>query len=183
MTHTIDHTRRLTGPQLDRAAGVLLASACGDALGAGYEFSPPLPATTPVSMVGGGPFGWAPGEWTDDTSMAIPIAQVAATGTDLRSTEALDAIAAQWAGWARDANDVGAQTRAVLGSAGATPTGAALTAAATAHHHATGRSAGNGALMRTAPIALAYLHDPAGLDQAAHQVAALTHEAGEACAL
>jgi len=185
MTNTHDRAR-LTGPQLDRAAGVLLATACGDALGAGYEFGPPLPASTSVGMVGGGPFGWAPGEWTDDTSMAVPIAQVAATGADLRSPEALDRIAVQWAGWARTSKDVGAQTRAVLRDAGSTPTGAALTAAATAHHRAAGRSAGNGALMRTAPIALAYLHDPAGLDEAARQVAALTHhdpEAGEACAL
>ena len=35
-------------------------------------------------MVGGGSFGWEPGEWTDDTSMAIAIAEVAATGADLR---------------------------------------------------------------------------------------------------
>ena len=186
MTTTYDRAQRLTGPQLDRAAGVLLANACGDALGAGYEFGPPLPDQTPVGMVGGGPFGWAPGEWTDDTSMAIPIARIAATGADLRSTEAQDQIAAQWAEWAKEAADVGNQTRAVLWAARANPTGATLTVAATAHHQATGRSAGNGALMRTAPIALAYLHDPAGLDQAAHQVAALTHhdpEAGEACAL
>ena len=33
----------LTSAQADRAAGVLLATACGDALGAGYEFGPPLP--------------------------------------------------------------------------------------------------------------------------------------------
>ena len=78
-------TTTLSGAQRDRAAGVLLATACGDALGAGYEFGPPLPADQPVGMVGGGPFGWAPGEWTDDTSMAVAIAEVAATGADLRS--------------------------------------------------------------------------------------------------
>ena len=183
-THRREH--RLTGPQLDRAAGVLLATACGDALGAGYEFGPPMADQTPISMLGGGPFGWAPGEWTDDTAMALPIAQVAACGTDLRSPAALNDIATEWAAWARTANDVGAQTRAVLAAAGLHPTGAALAKAAAAHHDTTGRSAGNGALMRTAPIALAYLHDPIGLDQAARQVAALTHhdpEAGEACGL
>ena len=47
-------------------------------------------------MVGGGSFGWEPGEWTDDTSMAIGIAEVAATGADLRQEEALDAIARRW---------------------------------------------------------------------------------------
>ena len=81
-THRAPH---LTRAQADRAAGVLLATACGDALGAGYEFGPPLADDVTVGMVGGGPFGWAPGEWTDDTSMAIAIAEVAATGADLRT--------------------------------------------------------------------------------------------------
>lgn len=58
---------------LDRARGVLLATAAGDALGAGYEFGPPLPADAPVTMKGGGTFRWAPGEWTDDTSMALAV--------------------------------------------------------------------------------------------------------------
>jgi len=42
-------TRRLNTAQLDRAAGVLLGMACGDALGAGYEFGPPLAAHIPVA--------------------------------------------------------------------------------------------------------------------------------------
>jgi ADP-ribosyl-[dinitrogen reductase] hydrolase len=181
-----ENSPTLTGAQIDRAAGVLLATACGDALGAGYEFGPALPETTEVEMVGGGGFRWEPGEWTDDTSMAVAIAETAATGTDLRTTGALDAIAVRWSGWAHHASDVGIQTRAVLRTAGATPTGASLRAAATAHHEKTGKSGGNGSLMRTAPVALAYLDDPEGLVEAAHTLSALTHhdpEAGEACAL
>ena len=180
------HTPKLAGARVDRAAGVLLATACGDALGAGYEFGPALPEDTAVAMIGGGIFGWEPGEWTDDTSMAVTVAEVAGTGLDLRGTEALNAIAVRWAAWARDAADVGIQTRAVLSAAGRKPTGAALTAAAAALHARSGRSGGNGSLMRTAPIALAYLDDPDGLVEAAHAVSALTHydpEAGEACAL
>ena len=176
----------LSGAQVDRAAGVLLATACGDALGAGYEFGDPLPETAAVAMVGGNGAGWEPGEWTDDTSMAVAIAKVSAAGTDLRSTAALDAIAVGWADWARDAPDVGTQTRAVLHAAGPSPTGATLTTAAAAHHAAVGKSGGNGSLMRTAPVALAYLDDPDGLIEAAHVISALTHydpEAGEACAL
>ena len=65
-----------------------LGMACGDALGAGYEFGPPLAAETEVVMEGGGSFGWAPGEWTDDTSMAVAIAEVTADGADLLSTAA-----------------------------------------------------------------------------------------------
>lgn len=99
---------------LDRAAGVLLASACGDALGAGYEFDPPERIPAQVGMVGGGPFGWEPGEWTDDTSMAWVIAEVVASGAELRDDEAQDQIAAGWHAWMLQAKDVGAQTRAVL---------------------------------------------------------------------
>ena len=66
----------------DRVEGVLLATAAGDALGAPYEFQPARGPELEVAMVGGG--GWEPGEWTDDTSMAIAIAEVAATGADLR---------------------------------------------------------------------------------------------------
>ena len=179
-------TPTLTVAQLDRAAGVLLATACGDALGAGYEFEPPIGDGADVGMVGGGGYGWEPGEWTDDTSMAVAIAEVSATGIDLRAPSALDAVAIRWSGWAQVATDVGIQTHAVLTAAGRVPTGATLAAAATAHHARSGRSGGNGSLMRTAPVALAYLDDPGALVEAAHAVSALTHhdpEAGEACAL
>jgi hypothetical protein len=66
---------KLNPLQNDRAAGVLVTLAAGDALGAGYEFGAPLPDGTPVSMKGGGPFGFAPAEWTDDTSMAVALAE------------------------------------------------------------------------------------------------------------
>jgi ADP-ribosyl-[dinitrogen reductase] hydrolase len=178
----------------DRARGALVASAAGDALGAGYEFGPPLPGTTPVSMAGGGRFGWAPGEWTDDTAMAVAIAEVAAAGLDLRDDQAQDRICARWAGWAETAPDVGIQTQAVLGAARraaaeegcAAPLARHVRTAARAHHEHTGRSGGNGSLMRTAPVALAYLDDPSALATAAAALSALTHwdpEAGEACVL
>jgi hypothetical protein len=65
----------LTRDQRDRACGVLLGMAAGDALGAPYEFGPPRGPDLEVAMVGGGGFGWEPGEWTDDTSMAVAIAE------------------------------------------------------------------------------------------------------------
>ena len=187
-------TLHLTTAQVDRAAGVLLGIACGDALGAPYEFGPPLRPDIAVTMKGGGSFGWSPGEWTDDTSMAIAIAELSATGADLRTERTRAQIAARWAGWAANAKDVGAQTSAVLhgglraaASRGeGSPTGADLELAAAQHHARTGRSAGNGSLMRTAPIALAYLDDPSALVHAAYEISGLTHHdpvAGEACAL
>lgn len=187
----------LTPAQADRAVGVLLASAAGDALGAGYEFgSAPLPAPGVLPrMIGGGLGGFAPGEWTDDTAQAVAIARVAATGADLRTPAALDAVAAGFAEWyAGDPADVGIQTARVLAavgrppSTGEAPTGMAerMRAAARSVHESTGRSAGNGSLMRTGPVALAHLDDPAALVDAAMAVSALTHTdplAGEGAAL
>jgi len=179
----------LTTEQRDRACGVLLATAAGDALGAGYEFGPPLPDDAPVTMRGGGGCNWAPGEWTDDTAMAIAIAEVAATGADLRSVDAQDQIVARWVGWSRTAPDVGIQTSQVLGvvlEGGVSGAAAAAMAASADLHERTGQTAGNGSLMRTAAVALAYLDDPAGLAETAMAISALTHfdrSAGEACVL
>ena len=180
---------KLSSAQTDRACGVLLGSACGDALGAGYEFgSAPLPPQGEApSMIGGGLGGFEPGEWTDDTAQAYAIAEVAATGADLRSDDALTAIARRFADWYADGPaDVGIQTSAVLSAAGRRPSAAAMSEVAHAVHERTGKSAGNGSLMRTAAVALAHLDDPSALVEAALRVSALTHydpQAGEACAL
>ncbi|HSE10912.1 MAG TPA: ADP-ribosylglycohydrolase family protein [Nocardioidaceae bacterium] len=176
----------LNAAQIDRACGVLLASAAGDALGAGYEFADVRPDLVPI-MIGGGLGNFAPGEWTDDTAQAVAIAEVAATGVDLRSPEVLTAVAQRFADWyAGGPADVGIQTAHVLQLAGRTPTGAAMAAAARQVHDRTGRSAGNGSLMRTGPVALAHLDDPRALVEAAMAVSALTHVqdyAQEACAI
>jgi ADP-ribosylglycohydrolase len=127
-------------------------------------------------MVGGGSFGWEPGEWTDDTSMAIVIAEVAATGADLRQEEAVDASAQRWHEWSQHAKDVGVQTRSVLSRAGRHGISAqTVREESAALHNLTGRTAGNGSLMRTAPVALAYLDDEASLVEAARAVSELTH--------
>jgi ADP-ribosyl-[dinitrogen reductase] hydrolase len=59
----------------DRAIGALLGLACGDAVGTTLEFKRPGSFTPIDDMVGGGPFGLRPGEWTDDTSMALCLAE------------------------------------------------------------------------------------------------------------
>jgi ADP-ribosylglycohydrolase len=138
-------------------------------------------------MVGGGAFGWEPGEWTDDTSMAIAIAEVAATGADLRQEESLDAIARRWHEWSQHAKDIGVQTRSVLSRAGRQGISAQTARSESAAlHQRSGRTAGNGSLMRTAPVALVYLDDEAALVEAARRVSELTHydpEAGDAVVL
>jgi ADP-ribosylglycohydrolase len=176
--------------QLDRGAGVLLGGAVGDALGVPYEFQPPLADTEVPRMIGGGLGPYEPAEYSDDTQMAVCIGQVAATGADLRDEQALDAIAARFLDWAaRGASDIGLQTSAVLSAArrdGQPGSAAALRGAAAELHRRTGRTAGNGSLMRTAVVALPYLDDPEAMADAARAISDLTHPdplAGDACVL
>lgn len=173
--------------RVDRIIGTLQGGAVGDALGVPYEYGSRRLDGEPA-MLGGGLGGYAPGQWSDDTEMASVIARVAATGADLRTEAALDAVADGFVGWYRGGPaDVGSQTATVLSGQEPGPGSAArLRAAATAVHRRTGRSGGNGSLMRTGPVALAHLGDPAAIVTAARAVSELTHhdpQAGDACVL
>lgn len=178
----------LTPQMLDRAVGVLVASAAGDALGVPYEPSGRPPAGEPEQL-GGGFGNYAPAEWSDDTQMACVIAKVAASGADLRTPESLDAIAQGFLDWyASGPGDVGNQTRYVLSRTEAGPDLAErMTAVAAAFAAGNARAAGNGSLMRTGPVALAYVGKPAAdLAKAARAISNLTHfdpMAGDACVL
>lgn len=105
---------KLTGSQADRAAGVLLAAACGDALGAAYEFGPALADDAVVEMKGGGRFGWAPGSgpttprWPSPSLGPQPPAPTCATAWCSTGSSP------RGQGWAIGARDVGVQTSAVL---------------------------------------------------------------------
>jgi ADP-ribosylglycohydrolase/predicted protein tyrosine phosphatase len=188
----------------DRIVGVLVGTACGDALGAPHEFGPPIPFDVPLVMSGGGPFGFAPGEYTDDTAMAIPIAQAVAAGADLNDKNVIAGILQAWIDWLAVTKDVGAQTGSILRQLlkVASDVEGEITLhrlnearcrdLSKSHHARSGRSAGNGALMRTAPVALGFLKDAAGnydaegLTRAARRIAELTHwesTAAEACIL
>jgi ADP-ribosyl-[dinitrogen reductase] hydrolase len=54
----------------DRYRGALLGLAVADALGTALEFKSPGTFKPITDMIGGGPFGLQPGQWTDDTSIA-----------------------------------------------------------------------------------------------------------------
>lgn len=182
---------------LDRAAGVLLGAAVGDALGVPAKHGSRA-LTDATEMLGVGDH--APGQWSDGIATMCAIARVAATGADLRSSEALDAIADGFLErFATGPPDVDTRTRAVLTGLRPGPGSAARMRGRAAELHRagrgpgaaraaerTGRNAGNASLMRTAPVALAHLGDPDAIVEAAHAVSALTHHdpvAGEACAL
>lgn len=143
-----------------RALGAVIGSAVGDALGAPFEFGPPgqysLRFPAPVvggvgEMIGGGGFGWAPGEFTDDTQMAV----VQATSIlDRGGIDGAD-LFERFRTWAHDAADVGNQTRAVLGSR------RPWDQAAASHFERHPDRAGNGALMRATPTALRFARESA----------------------
>ena len=59
----------------ERFRGSLLGLAVGDALGTSVEFQPRGTFAPLTDIVGGGPFDLEPGEWTDDTSMALRLAE------------------------------------------------------------------------------------------------------------
>ncbi|MEU0056805.1 ADP-ribosylglycohydrolase family protein [Streptomyces sp. NPDC006334] len=189
MAHARVPHPRLDAHSVDRAAGVLLGAAVGDALGVPYEFEARLRDDQQPRMIGGGLGPYEPGEYSDDTQMQVCIAEVAATGADLRSPEALDAIAVNFQKWlSGGASDVGAQTRTVLGDAAradGTP-GTALLDAARRFSTGNERAAGNGSLMRTGIVALSHLGDPEAMAEAAVAVSALTHpdpDCADACVL
>jgi ADP-ribosyl-[dinitrogen reductase] hydrolase len=142
---------------LDRAVGCMVGAAVGDALGAPFEFLPGggyrarFPAPLPdvhggdTEMVGGGAFDWAPGEFTDDTQMALAIAESLLA----HGRYDLDDIWQRWRVWARSSKDVGATTATALRAEDHRD--------ARERHADLGRTAGNGALMRAFPLALATL--------------------------
>ncbi len=67
--------RNAESERVDRYHGCLLGLATGDAIGTTVEFSPPGTFPPITGMTGGGPFNLKPGEWTDDTSMALCLAE------------------------------------------------------------------------------------------------------------
>lgn len=178
---------------LDRAAGALLGTACGDALGVPYEFAPRLTEDRTPEMVGGGLGPYEPGEYSDDTQMAVCIAEALRDHDDPCSPEALERTARSFLTWfGEGASDVGVQTTRILEETDRSLTehgGAAaevMTGRSERMFEAGERCAGNGSLMRTAPLALAHLHDPQGLAQSADRYSRLTHGdplAAQACVL
>ncbi|MGW1723280.1 ADP-ribosylglycohydrolase family protein [Streptomyces sp. NPDC002306] len=161
-----------TDPRTDRAVGAVVGSAVGDALGAPFEFGPEGAFSARFArpghggeMCGGG--GWDPGEATDDTQMAVLVAESLLERGGLDPAD----VFARFRRWAlAEPKDIGLQTEAVLGGGDPWDTAAAL------HFQVSRRGAGNGALMRAAPSAVHFADRgrTATMD-AARRLAALTH--------
>ncbi|MCW3097071.1 MAG: ADP-ribosyl-(dinitrogen reductase) hydrolase [Chthonomonadaceae bacterium] len=157
-----------------RIVGAMLGLACGDALGAPAEFHDKAYIRrqwgTLTEMVGGGV--WAPGEWTDDTGMALCIAE----GILAHPDDPIEATGKHFLEWRKTAKDVGSTIGAALSAfRGDWPTAAQSTSQAKQ-----GKAAGNGSLMRTLPVALAYGPARMPMLRIAARLSAMTHWDGEA---
>jgi ADP-ribosylglycohydrolase len=164
---------------IERAVGVVIGGALGDALGAGYEFAR-APEPAEVTMLPGTLTGEQAGHWTDDTAMAIAILEVAAREGTLTTPQAISAVALRFVEWFDSGpRDVGTHTRRVLSQATADDELSAVAARVQALHP---DAAGNGSLMRTGPVALAHLGNDEELVAAATAMSELTHAHGDAVA-
>jgi ADP-ribosyl-[dinitrogen reductase] hydrolase len=159
----------------DRFRGCLVGLAVGDMIGTTVEFQPRgtfVPLTGPV---GGGPFRLESGQWTDDTSMALCLADslLACGGFDAR--DQMERYVRWWSAGYRSSNgvcfDIGVTVSSALrafqrsGDPFSGPTDP--------------RTAGNGCLMRLAPIPMAYSHDPTRAIALSATSARTTHGATE----
>jgi ADP-ribosyl-[dinitrogen reductase] hydrolase len=160
----------------DRSRGALLGLAVGDSIGTTLEFARRDARPAVTDMVGGGPFGLQPGEWTDDTAMALAVADSLVADPRLNETDLMHRFVAWWRRGDYSCTgrcfDIGVTTRQALARfdrdgepyAGSTDP----------------MTAGNGSLMRLAPVAIRHWRDPALLISVAARQSRTTHAAPEA---
>ena len=160
---------------LDRFHGCLLGLATGDALGTTVEFRVRGTFAPLDDIVGGGPFQLLPGQWTDDTSMALCLA---ASLTELRRFDARDQIERYWR-W---------RERGYYSSTGRCFDIGRTVATALRRYRETGDpfagstdplSAGNGCIMRLAPVPMFCFPDEAAATWYSGESSRTTHGARE----
>lgn len=166
----------------DRYRGAMLGLACGDAVGTTVEFSQRGDFEPLRDMIGGGPFGLAPGQWTDDTSMALCLATSLLHCGGFDPADQMNRYVNWWQWGYLSATgqcfDIGMTTANALQRY--------LVHGNPMAGSDDPRTAGNGSLMRLAPVALYYNPDLPMVLHHARQSSATTHratEAMDACAL
>ncbi|PKN33812.1 MAG: ADP-ribosylglycohydrolase [Deltaproteobacteria bacterium HGW-Deltaproteobacteria-19] len=131
----------------ERFRGCLIGLAVGDALGTTVEFSAPGTFRPVTKMTGGGPFGLEPGQWTDDTSMALCLAESLIACRGMNPKDQMERYHRWWREGYLSSNgkcfDIGSTVRTALTTF--EKTGNPLSGSTDPF------SAGNGSLMRLAP--------------------------------
>ena len=155
---------------IDRYRGCLLGLAAGDALGTTVEFAPPGSFAPLTDIVGGGPFRLQPGEWTDDTSMALCLAESLVEFGGFDPRDQMDRYVRWWReGYLSSTGhcfDIGNTTRLSLEDFERT---------GQPFRPAGGLRGGNGAIMRLAPVAMAFAGQPAEAIRLCGESAQTTH--------
>jgi len=161
--------------RIERFKGALLGLAAGDALGTSIEFCSPGTFSPLTDMLGGGPFNLKAGEWTDDTSMALCL------GESLLHCQGFDAAdqMRRYCLWYRQGHlssngtcfDIGNTVRAALhkfeAGLGTSPFCGSTDP----------QTAGNGSLMRLAPVPMAYAANAVTAIELAGESSRTTHGA------
>jgi ADP-ribosylglycohydrolase len=141
-------------PSVDRQRGALVGLAVGDALGAAVEFKSPGSFPEVTGYRGGGPHRLAAGEWTDDTSMALALADsIASVGWNI-DDQARRYLAWYEKGWYSVNGrcfDIGMTCLSAMNRF--SRTGDAKTSG-----NPSERASGNGSIMRLAPAPIRYAH-------------------------
>ena len=147
-----------------RVSRVLLGLAIGDAYGVGFEFKTQKEiqhvfSSKVLKSLGGGPFNFLPGEFSDDTEMALLTLYSLMHYQDLNVAH----IKQLYTVWAHFAKDIGVQTQKAL-----------------FNNEINHEAQGNGALMRIIPTVV-YMHDVLGWDNttikhAIHSISIITHD-------
>lgn len=160
----------------DRYAGSLLGLACGDAVGTSVEFCPRGTFSPLVDMVGGGPFNLVPGQWTDDTSMALCLAESLLTKNGFDAKDQMGRYLNWWQ-WGYMSStgecfDIGNTVRQALLKYQQTnqPFAGPIEP----------DTAGNGSLMRLAPVVLFYYPSHPEIAKFTAASSCTTHSAPEA---
>lgn len=161
---------------IDRYRGCLLGLAVGDALGTSLEFSPPGSFAPITDMIGGGPFHLNPGEWTDDTSMALCLAESLVEKERFDPVDQLE----RYLRWYQDGHlssngrcfDIGNTTRQALHQF--IQTHAPYCGSTDPY------AAGNGSLMRLAPVPMFFASDPMKASHYSGENSRTTHGAIDA---
>ena len=159
----------------DRFRGCLLGLAIGDAVGTAVEFRGRGTFEPLTDMVGGGPFGLLPGQWTDDTSMALCLA------TSLVERGGFDAVD-QIRRYCRWADDGYLSSTGVCFDIGGTVASALRRYQRDGNPYAGSsdpNTAGNGCIMRLAPIPMYFCPDLDAVERYAGDSSRTTHGARE----